>query len=66
MIITIDKTQEIKDRLEKEGKKVTYLDKKEDLEAIDALDRQMEEVRREYKLKDRESQVLASQSTLTD
>ncbi|WP_090781886.1 hypothetical protein [Pedobacter sp. ok626] len=59
MIQKVSRTAEIYERLEREGK-VSYLDQPEHIAAIDAMSDQMEEVRREYQVKDRNSQVAAA------
>lgn len=46
-------------------KKVTYLDKPSDIEAINEIDRQMECVRREYQIKEKNSQISAASVILT-
>ncbi|MES2628498.1 MAG: hypothetical protein V4616_05965 [Bacteroidota bacterium] len=61
MIKTISKTKEINESLLSEGK-VTVLNRPEDIEAIDALNAAMEEVHREYIVKNRNSQISAAQT----
>lgn len=46
-------------------KKVTYLDKPHDIEVINEIDRQMEGVRREYQIKEKNSQISAASVILT-
>ncbi|TCC94172.1 hypothetical protein EZ428_05175 [Pedobacter frigiditerrae] len=64
MIKTLSKTSQIKDKLKMDGK-VSYLDKPEHLHAIIAMNEEMESVRREYHIKDRNSQNSASHMILT-
>jgi hypothetical protein len=64
MIKKISKTEVINERLEREGK-VTTLDKKEHIDAIIAMNKQLEAVRREYQIKDRKSQITAANVILT-
>lgn len=60
----ISKTEVINAKLEQEGK-VTTLDKKEHIDAIIRMNKQLEAVRREYLIKDRESQISAARVILT-
>ncbi|ACF44944.1 hypothetical protein [Pelodictyon phaeoclathratiforme] len=64
MMKKISKTDDINARLERDGK-VTVLDKKEHIEAIIAMNKQLEAVRREYQIKDRKSQITAANDILT-
>jgi hypothetical protein len=64
MIKKISKSEEIKAKL-KEGGYVSYLDKPEHVAAIVAMNEQMEVVRREYQVKDRNSQISAANVILT-
>lgn len=64
MIKKVSKYQELMGRLSDE-KKVTYLDKPSDIEAINEIDRQMECVRREYQIKEKNSQISAASVILT-
>ncbi|WP_449257652.1 hypothetical protein [Chlorobium limicola] len=64
MIKKISKTAVINAKLEQEGK-VTTLDKKEHIDAIIIMKKQLEAVRREYLIKDRESQISAARVILT-
>jgi len=64
MIKKISKTEVINAKLEQEGK-VTTLDKKEHIDAIIRMNKQLEAVRREYLIKDRESQTSAARVILT-
>jgi len=64
MIKKISKTEVINAKLEQEGK-VTTLDKKEHIDAIIRMNKQLEAVRREYLIKDRESQISAARVILT-
>jgi hypothetical protein len=65
MIERINKTQEIRDKLELEGK-VTVLNSPEQQATITKLNEELAEVRREYKVKERNSFVTASKVVLTD
>jgi len=60
----ISKYQELMGRLSDE-KKVTYLDKPHDIEVINKIDKQMEGVRREYQIKEKNSQISAASVILT-
>lgn len=64
MIKKISKTEVINAKLEQEGK-VTTLDKKEHIDAIIRMNKQLETARREYLIKDRESQISAARVILT-
>jgi hypothetical protein len=64
MIKKISKTEAIKAKMEQECK-VTYLDKPEHIAAIIAMNDQLEASRREYHVKDRNSQITASTVILT-
>jgi hypothetical protein len=64
MMKKISKTDDINARLERDGK-VTVLDKKEHIEAIIAMNKQLEAVRREYQIKYRKSQITAANVILT-
>ena len=64
MIKKISRTEAINDRLKKEGK-VTTLDKKEHIDAIVLMNEQLDAVRREYRMKDRNSQNTAAQVILS-
>lgn len=64
MIQKINRTEEIKEQLRKEGK-VNILDTPRHIEAINKLNEEMEEVRRDYKVKDSNSQASASNVVLT-
>lgn len=63
-MIAINESEVIKAQLNAEGK-VTYLDQPQDIAAIVAMNGQMEAVRREYQVKDRNSQMTASKVILT-
>jgi hypothetical protein len=63
-MIEINETKDIKAQLKAEGK-VTYLDQPENIAAIVAMNEQMEVVRKEYQVKDRNSQLKASEVILT-
>ena len=64
MIKKISRTEEIKEKLTKDGK-VSYLDKPEHVQAIIVMNEHMEAVRRDYQAKDRNSQNSAAGVTLT-
>jgi hypothetical protein len=64
MIKRINKTEEIKARLNQEHK-VSYLDKPAHLDAILKMNDELENVRREYKVKEKNSQTSASNVVLT-
>lgn len=63
MIIKINRTEEIMNRLKKEGK-VTYLDSSEHIQAMVEMNKALEDLKREYIIKDRLSQISASQTFL--
>ena len=65
MIVTVNKTQEIKARLAQQGNAVGYLNQEHHIKAIAKMDKEMEEVRRDYKVKERDSKISASEVTLT-
>ena len=60
----ISKTEGINERLERE-EKVTTLDRPEHIDAIIAMNKKMEAVRREYQIKDTNSQITAANVILT-
>lgn len=64
MFAKINKTEEIKAKLVSEGK-VSFLDAPEHMAAILKMNEEMEEVRREYKIKEKNSQISAAQIVLT-
>ena len=64
MIKKISKTEEIKTQLQNDGK-VTKLDQPGHVAAIEAMNRQMQQVRREFQVKDRNSQINAARVILT-
>jgi hypothetical protein len=64
MIKKISKTEEIKAKLKEDGK-TSYLDKPEHVDAIVAMNEQMEFVRREFQVKDRNSQTSSASVILT-
>lgn len=64
MFKKISKTEEINARLERE-RKVTILDKPEHLKAMEEISRHMEDVRREYKIKQARSKRSAAEVILT-
>jgi hypothetical protein len=63
-MIEVNETEDIKAQLKAEGK-VIYLDKPENIAAIAAMNVQMEAVRKEFQVKDRNSQLEASKVILT-
>ena len=65
MIVTVNKTQQIKAKLAQQGKAVGYLNQPQHIKAISDMDKEMEEVRREFKVKERDSQISASEVILT-
>jgi len=65
MIKKISKTETIKAKMDQEGK-VTYLDQPKHVQAILAMNEQLETVRREYQAKDRNSQITAATVILTN
>ncbi|MDR3266726.1 MAG: hypothetical protein LBT24_04050 [Tannerella sp.] len=64
MINKISKTEAFEKRMEEAGK-ISILDRPEDIRAINEMNKQMEIVRREYRIKDRNSQSAASLVILT-
>jgi len=60
----ISKYQELMGRLNKK-EQATYLDKPTEVEAINEIDKQMENVRREYQIKEKNSQISAAKVILT-
>ncbi|MCX6246559.1 MAG: hypothetical protein NTW10_02395 [Bacteroidetes bacterium] len=60
----ISKYQEMIGRL-KDDQKVIYLDQPKDVEVITEIDKQMEAVRREYQIKEKNSQISAANVILT-
>lgn len=64
MIKKINKTEEIKEQLNKVGK-ITYLDSPKHIEAIVRMNEEMEEVRRDYMEKEKNSQISAATVVLT-
>jgi hypothetical protein len=63
-MIAINEAEVIKNQLSTEGK-VTYLDQPQHIAAIAAMNEQMEAVRREFQIKDSNSQMTASKVILT-
>lgn len=63
MIKKINNTQAIKERLKKEGKN-SFLDQPHHVKAIVSMNEQLEVVKREYQIKDRNSQTTAAQVIL--
>ncbi|MDP3453195.1 MAG: hypothetical protein Q8R90_09595 [Bacteroidales bacterium] len=64
MITKISKTEAIKARMKREGK-VEYLDKPKHFAAIVAMNEQLEAVRRDFQIKNINSQITASTVILT-
>ena len=64
MLKKISKTEEINARLKREGK-VTILNQPEHLAAIETMNKRLEAARREYQIKERNSQISASKVILT-
>lgn len=64
MIQKINKTEAIKAKMEEEGN-IVYLDKPEHMDAIVSMNENLEEIRREYQVKDRNSQISAANVILT-
>jgi len=60
----ISKYQELMSRLRDEDK-VTYLDQPRDIEMINDIDKQMEDVRRDFQIKEKNSQISAATVILT-
>jgi hypothetical protein len=64
MIKKISKTSVIRERLIRDSK-LTYLNDEADIKALNEMNQEMEEVRREYKIKERSSLVSAANVLLT-
>lgn len=64
MVKKINRTDDFIAEMKREGK-VTVLDKKEHVEAIVAMNEKLENFRREYQVKDRNSQRSAAKLVLT-
>ncbi|WP_207421177.1 hypothetical protein [Desertivirga brevis] len=64
MITKISRTEAIRAKIKQEGK-VTPLDKASHISAITTMNQQLEAVRREYQVKDRNSQITAATVILT-
>jgi hypothetical protein len=63
MIVKINKTEEIRNRLKQEGK-VNLLDSDEHLQAMVKMNKALEDLKREYIIKDKLSQISASKTVL--
>ena len=63
MIEIINKTEEIKNRLKSEGK-VNTLNSNEHIQAMVKMNKALEDLKREYIIKDKLSQISASQTVL--
>jgi hypothetical protein len=64
MINKVSKTEALRSKLRQEGK-VTTLDKTQHISAITTMNKELESVRREYQVKDRNSQISAANVILT-
>jgi len=64
MIITVSRTEAINQQLETQGL-ITYLNEPKHIEAIVAMNDDMAEVRRDYQVKDHNSQNSAATVVLT-
>ena len=64
MIQKINRTEEIREKFRKEGK-VNTLNSPQHIEAINKMNKEMEGVKRDYKVKDSNSQASASTVVLT-
>ena len=64
MIESINKTKSYVEKMRQEGK-VTTFDKEEHFKASIEMNKKLEQFRREYKVKDRNSQISASKIILT-
>jgi len=64
MIKKISKTETFKAKMRQEDK-VSYLDQPKHMDAIKAMNDQLEIVRREFQVKDKNSQITASKVILT-
>lgn len=64
MITQINNTEELEKKLALEGK-VSYLDQPQHVEAIIRMNEEMEEVKRDFKIKDENSQTSAATLILT-
>ena len=64
MIIKISKTEDLNNQLQKEGK-VKILNDTTHTKAMEEMNRDLEENRREYQVKDRKSQISAAKVILT-
>ena len=63
MIKKISKSEEVRERLRKEGRG-GYLDQTHHVAAITAMNSQLEAVRRDFQAKDKNSQITAAQVVL--
>ena len=63
MIVKINKTEEIRNRLKSEGK-VNSLNSNEHIQAMLKMNEALEDLKREYIIKDKQSQISASQTVL--
>ncbi len=64
MFNTINKSEEIKKQLKEKGNHGVY-DKPEHRAALEAINENMEKVRREFQIRERESQISAANVVLT-
>lgn len=65
MITKISRSDSIQQKWADEGR-ISYFDRPEDLKVISAMNARMQEVRREFQVKDSQSQIAASHVVLTD
>lgn len=63
MIVKINKTEEIRNRLKNEGK-VKSLNSNDHIQAMVKMNEALEDLKREYIIKDKQSQISASQTVL--
>ena len=63
MIVKINKTEEIRNRLKNEGK-VNSLSSNDHIQAMVKMNKALEDLKREYIIKDKQSQISASQTVL--
>lgn len=64
MIEPVSRTKSINDQLKHENR-VTYLDEQKHIEAAIAMNNEMADIRRDYQMKDRNSQIDAVNAILT-
>jgi len=66
MLTKINRTEEIKARFIQEGGSISVLKTEEQKAAINTFNEEMKEIKREYKVKETESETSASYVCLTD